>query len=304
MGDVTNFPNGVSSFGMPVYGSGGVLGVAMGRSYGKIHDPANTKVFFVDSAATGKATGKDWKNACTTVQAALNLARYDTGTTDINYDDDRQAFVFVAPGNYAERVAYSGKNIHLLGLGIPGTDNGVTLNPSAPASFSFAMSGNGCEIGNMCVVTATAVLGMLFAPLESGRVHDMYLQGNGAGTYGMYFDETSGMKGNIVGVSSFGGPNVIDSYITAGIYSPTGASCYAIQGGIFGNIIGGTTVKGIDIDILTAYAFVIAGNYINGTSSASIECSSTGILVCDNWVDRQPSGTLTARDNHYSSAGA
>ncbi len=296
---LTNFPNGITSFGNPIFASGGGLtGIAMGRSLGKVVDPANTKVIFVDDACTtGNGSGDSWKNAIAVAQTGINKARYDTGTTTINYDDDRHAFVFMAPGNYAERLAWSGKNIHLIGLGIPGTDTGVTLNPSAPSTFSFAMSGTGCEIANMCVVTETAVIGMYLPPCENGRIHDMYLQGNGAGTYGMSIAST-GLKG----VQIYG--NVIDSYITAGIYAATDASAYAIQGGIYRNIIGGTTVKGIDIDILTAYAYIIWQNWINGTSSASIECSSTGILVADNWCDRQPSGTLTARDNHYSSAGA
>ncbi len=299
MGNLTNFPSGLSSFGVPLFNSGGDLnGIAMGRGLGRVVDPANTKSIFVDKACTsGNGSGDSWKNAITVAQTGLNKARYDTGTTDINYDDDRQVFVNLAPNNYAERLAWSGKNIHLRGMGIPGTDNGVALAPSAPSTFSFAMSGNGCEMENFCIVTETAVMGMYLPPAESCRIHGLYLEGNGAGTYGMYFDDT-GLKGTqIYGC-------VIDSYITAGIYAATGASAYAIQGGIYGNIIGGTVVKGIDIDITTAYAFIIAHNYINGTSSASIETASTGVLVCDNWVDRQPSGTLTARDNHYSSAGA
>lgn len=295
----TDFQHGVKSFGMMIYGSGGSgwSGIAMGRAQGQNQDPSNTKVCFVDSAATGDGTGRDWTNAITTVQAGLNRVRYDSGTSDINYDDDQQRFVIVAPGSYAERAAWSAKNLHLIGLGIPGTDNGVALNPSAPSTFAFAMSGNGCELANFDVNVATAVWGMYLPPCESGRIHDIYLRGNGAGTYGMYIDDT-GLKG----VKIY--DCMIDSFITCGIYAATAAGAYAIQGGIFRNLIGGTSVKGIDIDITTAYNFAIAHNYVTGTSSASIECSSTGILVADNWCDRQPSGTLTARDNHYSSAGA
>ena len=275
----------------------------MGRSSGKI--TGKNKVVFVDSAATGRGDGSNWKNAITTVQAGLNLARYNYAAyaggsptyTDINYDDDRQCHVIVAPGNYAERLAYSGKNIHLIGLGIPGTDNGVTLQPSAPSTFAFAMSGNGCEIANMCVPVATAVFGMYLPPCESGRIHDMVLLGNGAGTYGMYIDET-GLKGTSIWDC------IIDSFITCGIYAATAAGAYAIQGRMFHNQIGGTSVKGIDIDITTCYNYIIWQNFISGTSSASIEGASAGLLVCDNWCDRAPSGTLTARDNHYSSAGA
>ena len=292
---MSNFPTGITSFGIPIVGPGNLYYSGMGRSGGDV--TAKNKIIFVDSAATGDGTGRDWANAKTTIQTGVNAARYDYGTTDINYDDDRQCFVLVAPGNYAERVAFSAKNVHVIGLGVPGTDNGVTLNPSAPSTFSFAFSGNGCEFANFCVVTATAVFGMYLPPAESCRFHDLYLQGNGAGTYGMYIDET-GLKGTSIYDC------VIDSYITCGIYAATHADAYAIQGSIQRNIIGGTSVKGIDIDITTCYAYVIAHNYVTGTSSASIECASTGILVCNNWVDRQPSGTLTARDNHYSSAGA
>ncbi len=297
---ITRFPNGISSFGNTVFGGGDILSVAMGRGEGKVDTSVNnkTKVIYVDEQATGgNRTGECWKNACITLQAGMNMARYNFNTTTINYDDSRQAVTWIAPGNYAERVAWTGKNVHMIGLGLPGTDNGVTLNPSAPSTFSFAFSGNGCELANFCIVTETAVIGFYGAPPECCTIHHLLLQGNGAGTYGMYFDET-GLKGTKVHDC------IVDSYITAGLYAPTGADAYAIQGYIKDNIFGGTTVKGIDIDILTAYAFSIKNNDINGTSSASIETATTGILVAGNYCDRQPSGTLTARDNHYSSAGA
>ena len=294
MSPITPFPNGISSFGVPVFG-GGIETFGMGRGNGM--NTAKNKVVFVDSQANGDGTGRDWTNACATVQAGVNKARYDLGTTDINYDDDRQCFVIVAPGNYAERVAFSAKNTHLIGLGIPGTDNGATFQAASPSTFGFAFSGNGCELANFCVPIADAVYGMYLPPAESCRIHDVYLQGNGTGTYGIYLGGT-GLKGTQI-YRCF-----IDSFITCGIYAATDASAYAIQGGIYHNTIGGTSVKGIDIDILTAYAFTIWQNFVTGTSSASIECSSTGILVADNWCDRAPSGTLTARDNHYSSAGA
>lgn len=299
MSPITNFPDGISSFGVPVFGGGDLMSIAMGRGQGKVADPSNTRVIFVDGSVLpgGKGDGSTWANAFDTIQEGVNAARYDSGTTDINYDDNRQAFVFVAPGSYAERVAFSGKNIHLFGLGVPGTDNGVALAPSSPSTFWFAFSGNGCEIANLCGNLDTAVYGMYLPPAESCLIHNNVLHGNGTGTYGMYFGGT-GLKGTRV----FN--NIIDSFATCGIYAATDASAYAIQGGIYRNIVGGTQVKGIDIDILTAYAFIIWQNWVTGTTTASIECSSTGILVADNWCDRAPSGTLTARDNHYSSAGA
>ena len=229
---VSRFPGGVSPDKVTIYGP---IGLTMGRSSGKI--TGKNKVVFVDSAATGRGDGSNWKNAITTVQAGLNLARYNYAAyaggsptyTDINYDDDRQCFVIVAP----------------------------TLQPSAPSTFAFAMSGNGCEIANMCVPVATAVFGMYLPPCESGRIHDMVLLGNGAGTYGMYIDET-GLKGTSIWDC------IIDSFITCGIYAATAAGAYAIQGRMFHNQIGGTSVKGIDIDITTCYNYIIWQNLISG----------------------------------------
>ena len=298
MSPITNFPDGLSSWGMPVFGGGDLMGIAMGRGRGIINDTVETKVIFVDSAvaAGGKADGSTWSDAYDTIQEGVNAARYSSGTT-IDYNDTRQCFVIVAPGNYAEQVAFSAKNVHLIGLGIPGTDNGVAIEPASPSTYWFAFSGNGCEIANFAMNLDTAVYGMYLPPAESCWIHDNVLHGNGTGTYGMYFGGT-GLKGTRVY------NNIIDSFVTCGIYAATDATAYAIQGGIFRNIVGGTSVKGIDIDITTCYAFMVWQNWITGTSSASIECSSTGVLVADNWCDRAPSGTLTARDNHYSSAGA
>jgi hypothetical protein len=284
-----------------------LLGLGMSRAFPfeELTTARNCRIIYVDSSVdTGHkdyrdGLGDSWRNACSTVQAGVNYARYDFGTTTISYDDDHHTFVIVAPGNYAERVSFSGKNIHLIGLGIPGSDTGVTLDPVAPSTFAFAASGTGLEIANMCITEGTAVFGMYLPPAEASIIRDMLIIDHGgvpAMTYGIYGGST-GLKGTCILNNRIAGP------VTSGIYYPSDASAYAIDGFIRGNIIGGTVVKGIDIDITTCYAFVICENFINGTSSASIETASTGILVCNNWVDRQPSGTLTERDNHYSSAG-
>lgn len=305
----TNFSGPLSVGGAIISPPGDLLSLATGRAYpyNELTTSRRCRVLYVDSAVD--STHPDyidgyghsgWRNASSTIQAALNYARYTFGTTTIDYSDDRHTFVFVAPGNYAERIAFTGKNIHLIGLGIPGGDSGVTLDPSSPTTFAFACSGTGLELANFHVTESSAVYGVYLPPAEASWIHDINIQDGAASptmTYGIYGGST-GLKGTSIWNCKIAGP------VTAGIYYPSAADAYAIFGSIHHNIIGGTVVKGIDIDITTCYAYSIWQNFVTGTSSASIEGASTGLLVCDNWCDRAPSGTLTARDNHYSSAGA
>lgn len=299
----------LSVMGADYVPGGGLLGFGMSRAFPYDELSSNgrdCRVIYVDSAVDTShkdyrnGEGDSWRNAYDTIQEGVNAARYDHGTTTINYDDDRHKFVLVAPGNYAERVAFTGKNIHLIGLGLPGGDSGVTLDPSSPSTFAFAASGTGLHLCNFHITENSAVYGMYLPPAEASLIEKINIQDGGgtpAMTYGIYGGST-GLKGTSILNC------VMAGMVTAGIYYPTASGAYAIMGMIAHNIIGGSVVKGIDIDITTCYSYAVWQNFINGTSSASIEGASSGLLVCDNWVDRAPSGTLTARDNHYSSAGS
>lgn len=295
---LTNFPNGASSFGIPIYGPGAIQLFGMGRAGGIV--TGKNKVIFVDSAAGGDGTGRDWENAMTTVQAGVNAARQDYGTTDINYDDDRQCFVIVAPGNYAERLAWSAKNVHLFGLGVPGGDSGVTLQPSSPSAFCTACGGPGLEVANIFFKTGSnAVYGFYGSNFENSWLHDCVLYADGVASAGLFVDGT-GLKGS----------RVFDNYIvgfqTYGIQLSGGADSYLIHGCIERNTIdaaSGTTAISVHADYV-CYCFKIKDNVtgIGYTNSIVADAAQTGLMICDNHVCDAPSGG-TCRNNHYTSAG-
>lgn len=296
----TNFPGGISSFGIPVCGAGNIGTFGMGRINGE--NTSKNKLVFVDSQANGDGTGRDWENAFTTVQTGVNKARYDLGTTDINYDDDRQCFVIIAPGNYAERVAFSGKNIHLFGLGLPGGDCGVTMQPATPSTFAFACGGPGLEIANLFITpSSTAVPGFYGSNFENSNLHDCVIYASGVASTGISINGT-GLKGSRVY------NNIVCGFTTAGLNVAADAGSYCIHGFIENNMFdvstGGTTGVVVNNGVV-CYCFRISRNYVGAgyTASIAVHAGQTGILIADNWTYAQPSGGTT-RDNHYSSAGA
>lgn len=94
---LTNFPNGITSFGAPVTG------------YLPTMPGPNGSVWFVDSDnGSDGANGQDAQNALATIQRAVNVAR----AGDI---------VLILPGTYAENIVITGKNyLTLIGAQIPG----------------------------------------------------------------------------------------------------------------------------------------------------------------------------------------
>ena len=91
----TNFPNGVTSYGVPV--------IPQGISFSK-----NSKVFFV--APNGGGNGTSVNQPVPTIQGAIDLCR--SGFGDV---------IFVAPGTYAENLTIVGKDyISIIGCVTPG----------------------------------------------------------------------------------------------------------------------------------------------------------------------------------------
>jgi len=95
---LTNFPNGITSFGVPV--------VPTQVSFSK-----DSKVFFVDATNGNDGNdGLDVARPVATIQKAVDLAVTDRGDT-----------IMVAPGTYAETVTVTSKNyLSIIGMVIPG----------------------------------------------------------------------------------------------------------------------------------------------------------------------------------------
>jgi hypothetical protein len=260
-----------------------------------------TRVIFVDRNASGAGDGSSWDDAYTTLQAGINEARYNYDTSTISYDDEYESWVFVAPGNYSSegRIAFSAKNMHIIGLGQPGTDTGVTIAPTSPSTFAFGGSGTGVEVANIGIFVDSAVIGFYWEQMDGGCwFHDNYIYGNSSSaTYGIY---TGGLKG-----ASAIENNKISGFVTSGIYVAGGADMYFTDSRIVGNQVGATATCTTAIYVsatTTCSNALIAHNYVIGdnfTKTIDIDATAADVLSADNWEYAAGEGG-TARDNHTS----
>lgn len=238
----------------------------------------------------------------TTLVAAINAARYISGTTDIDYTDNHQATVIIMPGDYSAegRIAFSAKNVHIIGLGLPGTDTGVTIRPDNPSSFAFGGSGTGVELANFAIAVDTADMALYWELMDGNCwFHDLLILGDGTNaTHGIY---TGGLKTSIIENCRISG------FVTSGITLAGGADCYFLDGKIIRNQIGAKTTCASAIYVAGAGDLVcqnalIAHNYIIGdnfTKTIDVDNTAADVLVADNWGYAAGEGG-TERDNHYT----
>ena len=111
------FPNGVSSFGVPLFGD-----TTTGRIWGTS--------FFVDASVSGDGdAGTDRAHPKKTIQAALDECTADKGDT-----------VYVRDGAYAETVTMSKNGVRLVG----GSRGGVVITGATDATDSLIITGSNC----------------------------------------------------------------------------------------------------------------------------------------------------------------
>lgn len=114
---LTNYPNGITSFGVPVMGSGGGV-------------PSTTGTYYFVDSTTGTAGGdaKSPTTAITTIDAAIGLCTANKGDT-----------IVVMP-NHAETITSAGAiacdvaGINIIGLGVGSTRPRITFGTAASAS--------------------------------------------------------------------------------------------------------------------------------------------------------------------------
>lgn len=261
-----------------------------------------TRVVYVDRNADGAGDGSSWFDAYTTMQAGINEARYNYGTSTISYDDEYESYVYVAPGNYSSegRIAFSAKNMHLVGIGQPGSDTGVTIIPSSPSTFAFGGSGTGVEIANLYIGVASAVFGLYWELMDGAcDFHDLYIYGDSTNaTTGIY---TTGMKGR-----SRIHDCQISGFVTSCITLAGGADTYFTDAAIEYNQFGATATcaDGVKVaeTITVANASISHNKFIgdNFTETWDVDCTAADVLVADNWAVSNAGSGGTERDNHES----
>jgi len=200
----TNFPNGVTSFGIPMVGPG----ISIPRGGANTRDQG--QVWFVDdvNGADGQ-TGTDPTNALKTIGRALTLAQSGTGDT-----------IFVAPGSYNELVVVTKDYISIIGSIQGGYERpdiggavGVALSVSGQGfvmrncrvfatgnADAVIQTGNGFEYSN-CVFdgagaqSAKALLRLLPSSTvtaltaSEGLIANNYFRGAPAAAFAIIFDD-------------------------------------------------------------------------------------------------------------------
>lgn len=131
---LTSFPNGVSSFGMPVIGSGPVF--------------TTGNVFFVSSTATGKSdstsSGRDPATPFATIDYAI-------GQCTANNADH----IIVMPGHSETVTAAAGIALDVAGITIIGIGKGSgrpTVNFTTAVGASFKVTAANCTVRNLLFV--------------------------------------------------------------------------------------------------------------------------------------------------------
>jgi len=141
---MTNFENGVASFGVPLYGSGGLLGLGVGNVKYVVEAKASTNLYY----AKLRKNGIKQKNIFTTVGAAF-------AATTASQND----VVAVTPGKYLEgaEIAWNKASTHLVGLGGPniGGDwaepNVVIYTTGVAIASVITVTGANCQFYNATI---------------------------------------------------------------------------------------------------------------------------------------------------------
>jgi hypothetical protein len=262
---------------------------------------------YVDASVNSSGNGNSWDSAYKTILEATAACRDD-------YTDDAAYYIYIAPGTYAEtdELRLYGHGIHLIGLGNPGTDSGVTItNALAGVVYgSILLAGANCDIANIhfnlstdkpgifmiasdnchiwnCIfkgTTGTTSKAILMANVRSTIIEDCQIgEAGGDFAYGFYLDGGA----DYYFIDSVIRNNRIWSDTTGakGIYVTSAATLVTYGGVIDRNIINlsgaGSTAKGIDSD--NSGVIMIIDNYVMVDGSATaIEAASTNTGIIGN----------------------
>jgi len=133
---ITNYPNGLSSFGQNLYGNG-------------TQPDTSGNTFFMDLNVANSGDGKSWDEAVSTVAAALALADTDIGNSAIRAWARRNT-VYACGDGIAEALVLASEKTDLIGVG---TDVGSF--PKITGNFTIGTAVNGFRIFNMGFVPTT-----------------------------------------------------------------------------------------------------------------------------------------------------
>lgn len=265
---LTNFPNGISSFGMPVVGVG--------------EETMTTgNVFFVDAgsglSSDDASAGKGPETPFATIDFAISQCTANNG--DI---------IFVMPG-HAETIAATDITMDVAGVWVRGLGWGAdrpTLTYSATGS-TIAMSAANCRISNLRLVPGIAAVVAAVTMTGDDLVVESCETLPAAVFEFTYFCS--------VGVTTAGSDrsiirnNVFKSLAAAGTTSGlllTGSDDLQIIGNVINGHFGGHAIDNVTagtvdecIDCLIANNYIRNASATGGDSVITMDANATGLLV-------------------------
>jgi len=281
----------------------GLYPKGVGKTLVQWPDNDNNRVWCVDSVnGDDDYSGNSWERARASIMSAVNSARYLPGTTTIDDTKDTHDVILIAPGQYNEAVAFSGYNIHLIGLALarPGKDYGVSINydGAVTSPAAVAMSGSGLSLHNLHVYCTEAIPAVWIAGGDNNLLENLVIECDGTNTtYGIRADS---MKGS----------SILDCVIrtpkTAGILVAGGDNHYFIDGAIERCQINGDVagVKGIFVENTNVvYGARIHQNWIDvdggGATAKGIDNDATGnLFITDNYIIIHTGATAAESASH------
>jgi len=159
----TNFPNGITSFGVPIFGSSGVFGVGSGDIRYLVDSKSSSNRYYIELIKRG-ISGSDIYTSVATAHAAMTA----------NQNDVLYAF----PGVYdtAGAAVWSKSQCHLVGLGTRmsnwyGYGGDVTIYNLATATAAYAVNvtGSYCQFHGINFLNLGENAACVSAVKDAGR---------------------------------------------------------------------------------------------------------------------------------------
>jgi hypothetical protein len=287
---LTGYPNGISSFGIPVIGSGQV-------------PVTNGKYYFVDGTnGSDNSAGQDLTTSLKTIAAAAALvAANDT--------------ILVFPGTYTEAaVTISVAGVRIIGMGASPKQ---VVWTSATDVKSLTLAAANCEVANIQFTPPTYTAGIpasiALSSANYAYIHNCRFQGQAGSWNAIYsavcnsdnvriennefmYLNTATYGAAILGVEagglSYSGwrikGNVFESCVTAvninGRVCTVEGNHFAINGINAAGAGAAVCTKALNLSGTSSYGNMVHGNYLGGTYGASLyTVGASGDDWSGNW---------------------
>lgn len=230
-----NFAGGVASFGIPLIGSGPILGIEAAE---------HEEFFFVSKSGSDSYNGKKPSRAKLTVQAAADLCTHDYGS-----------YVIIGEGQWQEQVGFLKRGVHVIGMG---------------AFRSQIIPESSMTAGDRCTPTVTIAPPHLANKTVGVEIAGLRIGGNG-GYSGLYIGDsttTANASASIVHDCIIDGANR-EGYI--GIFI-AGGSWIHIVNNVIGSWQGAGVIIA-DGAVRTAFGNVVRNNSIIYNSGSGVQLS-------------------------------